>query len=293
MHSARHARQTPRPARRGPRRLPGSTRLLDGHPLEPADDIDRYLVDAPSTSPGSSTAPTAPGRPGSRPTSSTPGSNRPPPSPTKSWSWDDASSMTPAARPLLPPGSSPPRATPAGLRTPATSTTPTSRPACSTSLETTAPGCAWLLDRWDDLRELVDGRPDVAGAGPVPAIRLLGKQPLGMMDDERVRMDPPGCDARWTPGQVVVLRRDHELYPGEPERMNQWIAARDPKREVPADAEVAARRCGIGVGGRGAAGALLARGWSRETAAAEAGWDSTTRPKASVCVGTSSRATGP
>ncbi len=57
---------------------------------------------------------------------------------------EDASSMTPAARPASTPRASPISATPRGSRTPARSTTPTSRPAWSTSWRArrrAAPGC--------------------------------------------------------------------------------------------------------------------------------------------------------
>ena len=104
-------------------------------------------------------------------------------------------------------------------------------------LEGTAPGCAWLLDRWNDLRELLMDGQKWRAPDRFRAIRLLGKQPLGMMDDERVPMIYLACDAMDPQGKSSFLDVANELNPGEPERCNQWLADRDVKRKAPADAE--------------------------------------------------------
>ena len=53
-------------------------------------------------------------------------------------------------------------------------------------LESSALGCAWLLDRWRELRELLED--DLAWQAPdrFRAIRLLGRQPLHAPEDDRV-----------------------------------------------------------------------------------------------------------
>jgi hypothetical protein len=53
-------------------------------------------------------------------------------------------------------------------------------------LESTAAGCRWLLDRWAELRELLE--QDLLWQSPdrLKAIRLLGKQPMDAADDADV-----------------------------------------------------------------------------------------------------------
>ena len=53
-------------------------------------------------------------------------------------------------------------------------------------LEATAMGCAWLLDRWGELRERLDEWGKWQPPDRFKAIRLLGRQPLEIWDDERV-----------------------------------------------------------------------------------------------------------
>ncbi len=118
----------------------------------------------------------------------------------------------------------------------------------------------------------------MAGADRLRAIRLLGQQPLGMMDDERVLMIYLACDAMDPRGKSSFFDVTNELHPGEPERMNQWIAARDPKRKAPADAE-AGREALLALVSEEEERleALLARRLESESAAAEArlGFDDT------------------
>src|SRR5262249_58052655 len=53
-------------------------------------------------------------------------------------------------------------------------------------LESTPAGCQWLLDRWAELRALVDSGQSWHSPDKLKAIRLLGKQPLRAADDRRV-----------------------------------------------------------------------------------------------------------
>jgi hypothetical protein len=53
-------------------------------------------------------------------------------------------------------------------------------------LESTAAGCRWLLDRWAELRGLLDRGQTWQSADKLKAIRLLGRQPLEAADSEVV-----------------------------------------------------------------------------------------------------------
>jgi hypothetical protein len=68
------------------------------------------------------------------------------------------------------------------------------------SLEATARGCGWLLDRWAELRSILEHGEAWQSPDKVRAIRLLGRQPLDAFDDPRVgvvflachQIDPSG-----------------------------------------------------------------------------------------------------
>ena len=51
-------------------------------------------------------------------------------------------------------------------------------------LEATALGCRWLLDRWGELRRILDAGLKWTSPDRLRAVRLLGKQPLDAADDE-------------------------------------------------------------------------------------------------------------
>jgi hypothetical protein len=51
------------------------------------------------------------------------------------------------------------------------------------SLESTAAGCAWLLDRWGELRSILEQGLPWQSPDKFRAIRLLGKQPMDAFDD--------------------------------------------------------------------------------------------------------------
>jgi hypothetical protein len=53
-------------------------------------------------------------------------------------------------------------------------------------LEATAAGCRWLLDRWAELRGLLDRGLSWQSPDKLRAIRLLGRQPLDAADSEVV-----------------------------------------------------------------------------------------------------------
>ncbi len=54
------------------------------------------------------------------------------------------------------------------------------------ALEATALGCAWMLDRWAELRALLDKGLPWQPHDQFKAVRLLGRQPLDAIDDRRV-----------------------------------------------------------------------------------------------------------
>ncbi len=106
-------------------------------------------------------------------------------------------------------------------------------------LEGTTLGCAWLLDRWNELGDLLEDGLKWQAPDRFKATRLLGKQPLEPLDDLQVRwihlcvsaMDPE-CK-----GEFNDLRT--ELDSAEWKRFVERLEARDAWREKPEEAEVA------------------------------------------------------
>jgi hypothetical protein len=62
-------------------------------------------------------------------------------------------------------------------------------------LEHLAGGFRWLLDRWIDLRNLLEDGLKWQAPDRLKAIRLLGRQPMDLLADERVLMIYLACDA--------------------------------------------------------------------------------------------------
>src|SRR6185437_13170174 len=55
-------------------------------------------------------------------------------------------------------------------------------------LESSALGCAWLLDAWGDLRAVLEKGYIFQPPDRFQAIRLLGRQPLDVWEDDRVML---------------------------------------------------------------------------------------------------------
>ena len=106
-------------------------------------------------------------------------------------------------------------------------------------LEGTALGCAWLLDRWNELGDLLEDGLKWQAPDRFKATRLLGKQPVEPIDDLQVRwihlctsaMDPE-CQHEF--GDIA-----NELSFAEKKRFIERLAGRDAWREKPKDAETA------------------------------------------------------
>jgi hypothetical protein len=63
------------------------------------------------------------------------------------------------------------------------------------SLQSSYTGCRWLLDRWADLRSLLEQGLKWQAPDRLKAIRMLGRQPMDALADERVLSIYLACDA--------------------------------------------------------------------------------------------------
>ena len=62
-------------------------------------------------------------------------------------------------------------------------------------LQTTAGGCQWMLDRWSELRSILEEGLDWQSADKLKAVRLLGRHPIEAVDDRNVLMVFVACQA--------------------------------------------------------------------------------------------------
>jgi hypothetical protein len=62
-------------------------------------------------------------------------------------------------------------------------------------LQATAGGCQWMLDRWSELRSILEEGLDWQSADKLKAVRLLGRHPIEAVDDRNVLMVFVACQA--------------------------------------------------------------------------------------------------
>ena len=117
-------------------------------------------------------------------------------------------------------------------------------------LESTAMGCAWLLDRWGELRDVLEAGPEVAGPGSIQGDPAAGPPAAGHGEDARVMAIYLGCSAMEPPEGLTFKDLGNELHWNEQKRFNEWAGQRGVLGRIPADAETG--RGGVaGAGGRG------------------------------------------
>ncbi len=106
-------------------------------------------------------------------------------------------------------------------------------------LERTADGCRWLLDRWAELRAIVNAGQAWDAAQMTRALRLLGNRPLDAADDPQVLAIVVACFAldRTRPDPFAVLWEG--LSAREVERYRQRLLGRRLRDAMPASPDEA------------------------------------------------------
>jgi hypothetical protein len=120
-------------------------------------------------------------------------------------------------------------------------------------LESSALGCAWLLDRWGELRDLLDGGLKWQSPDRFAAIRLLGKQPMDPVGDPQVRRIYMACWAMEPEAKHPFADVDTDLHADEKTRFLERLKDRRAWEEAPEGPEA----------GRAALAALVAEQVSR------------------------------
>ncbi len=106
-------------------------------------------------------------------------------------------------------------------------------------LEAMTLGCAWLLDRWGELRDILEDGLLWQPSDRLKAIRMLGRQPLEAVDDRRVRAIYLCCWARDPEDQYGFTDLYNELTPRERTVYLDRLNARESMADMPASLEAA------------------------------------------------------
>ena len=104
-------------------------------------------------------------------------------------------------------------------------------------LEATALGCAWMLDRWGELRQTLEDGLLWQPPDRLRAIRLMGRQPMDALEDRRVLHVYLACAAMGPPGTAEFQDLATELRVDQRQRFLDRINGRLVADLRPADAE--------------------------------------------------------
>lgn len=102
-------------------------------------------------------------------------------------------------------------------------------------LESFAAGCRWLLDRWADLREILDDGRKWQGPDRFRCVRLLGKQPMDALDDDRVMAVYLACHAMDPAGRPAFADLRSEMWVEEFRAFERRAEGRGVKQRTPPD----------------------------------------------------------
>jgi hypothetical protein len=103
-------------------------------------------------------------------------------------------------------------------------------------LQATAGGCQWMLDRWSELRSILEEGLDWQSADKLEAIRLLGRQPMEAVDDRNVLMLFAACQAIEFRSGIEIPEIWNELREFERKPYAQRLLGRGIEKLRPKDA---------------------------------------------------------
>ena len=106
-------------------------------------------------------------------------------------------------------------------------------------LEAMTLGCAWLLDRWGELRDILEDGLLWQPSDRLKAIRMLGRQPLEAVDDRRVMAIYLCCWTMDPEEQHEFTDLMSELAPQERTVYLDRLNARESMAAMPASPEAA------------------------------------------------------
>jgi hypothetical protein len=106
-------------------------------------------------------------------------------------------------------------------------------------LQATAGGCQWMLDRWSELRSILEEGLDWQSADKLKAIRLLGRHPIEAVDDRTVLMVFVACQAIEGRAGKLIPEIWNELRKYERKQYAERLIGRGIEKLTPTDAAAA------------------------------------------------------
>ena len=106
-------------------------------------------------------------------------------------------------------------------------------------LQTTAGGCQWMLDRWAELRSILEEGLNWQSADKLKAVRLLGRHPIEAVDDRNVLMIFVACQTIESRTSVPIPEIWIELRRFERKAYAQRLIGRGIEQLRPKDASAA------------------------------------------------------
>ena len=106
-------------------------------------------------------------------------------------------------------------------------------------LQATAGGCQWMLDRWSELRSILEEGLDWQSADKLKAVRLFGRHPIEAVDDRNVLMIFAACQAIESQPCIPIPEIWNELREYERMPYAQRLIGREIEKLRPKDATAA------------------------------------------------------
>jgi hypothetical protein len=103
-------------------------------------------------------------------------------------------------------------------------------------LQTTAGGCQWMIDRWSELRSILEEGLDWQSADRLKAVRLLGRHPIEAVDDRNVLMIFVACQVIESRTSIPIPEIWYELRAFERKPYAQRLIGRGIEKLTPRDA---------------------------------------------------------
>jgi hypothetical protein len=106
-------------------------------------------------------------------------------------------------------------------------------------LQATAGGCQWMLDRWSELRSILEEGLDWQSADKLKAVRLLGRHPIEAVDDRNVLMIFVACQTIESRTGKLIPEIWNELRKFERKQYAERLIGRGIEMLRPTDAAAA------------------------------------------------------
>ncbi|HEX3448330.1 MAG TPA: hypothetical protein VHS97_08760, partial [Isosphaeraceae bacterium] len=105
--------------------------------------------------------------------------------------------------------------------------------------QATAGGCQWMLDRWSELRSILEEGLDWQSADKLKAVRLLGRHPIEAVDDRNALMVFVACQSVESRTSIQIPDIWNELRKYERKQYAERLIGRGVEKLRPTDTAAA------------------------------------------------------